>query len=676
MIYTKLVLQDFRQFLGRQELTFSSDKEKTVTLIHAENGVGKTTFLNAIYWCLYGHILPGTFDNELELVNDYARESEGVTSCSVELEFEHETDVYRIVRSYDETQKINSVDGFVVVGANQDPIRDIHEVIERIMPRAMGKYFLMAGETLQTLGRADTPKFLGAVRTILGFDHAEKVIGYLEGLMGRWNKELAKASRLDKKVRDAMQEKGKLVPEIEQMTARILEDVKTSNSFEQQLTEINEKLSKIKTEDLHHLNSRKLFVEKELQGIPRQRKNADANKAKMVQNFGYSIFGHSFFLDASKKLQDFTKDRKLPSGYKDIFIKELLEEGICICGTALTEGCKEHKSVESYYVGATTKEQETHIDKAKMAASQLQDMAEEYTKNLSFLIQREQLLDQAEADYKRELSALESQIDAIDDTEKDNLIRDQKFANEMYGNAHSSKYDHEKELQHLKERLDGANREIKQAGTGDQLLGELRQKEDFVEKVLALLSAEIVREDASAKTDVERFLNDKLEAFSRKSYRAQINNSFEFTLHKNSGAAIDKSTGEGKLLSIAFVSSLIELARERSGESSEYFVKGTVAPFAIDAPFTALDDSYRGAVAQFLPDCSEQFIVLISSGDWTDAVIKPLEDRIGKEYLLVAHSDADDSEKTIKDKIKIWGKEYPLTQYNAEKPHTSIQEIS
>ena len=129
MIYKRLVLNDFRQFLGRQELVFSTSEERNVTLIHAENGVGKTTFLNAIYWCLYGHFLPGTFDNEVDLVNDYRRETKGLKSCSVELQFEHESSEYRVVRSYDESNREQSVDGFKFVGSNQSPVNDIHEVI-------------------------------------------------------------------------------------------------------------------------------------------------------------------------------------------------------------------------------------------------------------------------------------------------------------------------------------------------------------------------------------------------------------------------------------------------------------------------------------------------------------------------------------------------------------------
>ena len=47
-------IQNFRQFLGVQTVKFSQDEEKSITVLRGENGSGKSNFLNAITWCLYG----------------------------------------------------------------------------------------------------------------------------------------------------------------------------------------------------------------------------------------------------------------------------------------------------------------------------------------------------------------------------------------------------------------------------------------------------------------------------------------------------------------------------------------------------------------------------------------------------------------------------------------------
>ena len=47
MILEKMILENFRVFEGTQEIVFSNDPIKNVTIIHAENGFGKTTLLKA-----------------------------------------------------------------------------------------------------------------------------------------------------------------------------------------------------------------------------------------------------------------------------------------------------------------------------------------------------------------------------------------------------------------------------------------------------------------------------------------------------------------------------------------------------------------------------------------------------------------------------------------------------
>ena len=52
----KIKLKNFRQFYGEQAIEFSVKKDKNVTLIHAENGFGKTTILNAVLWTLFNQV--------------------------------------------------------------------------------------------------------------------------------------------------------------------------------------------------------------------------------------------------------------------------------------------------------------------------------------------------------------------------------------------------------------------------------------------------------------------------------------------------------------------------------------------------------------------------------------------------------------------------------------------
>jgi DNA sulfur modification protein DndD len=49
----RIKFNNFRQFNGEHSIEFSTDAEKNITVIHGENGGGKTAILNAFKWAFY-----------------------------------------------------------------------------------------------------------------------------------------------------------------------------------------------------------------------------------------------------------------------------------------------------------------------------------------------------------------------------------------------------------------------------------------------------------------------------------------------------------------------------------------------------------------------------------------------------------------------------------------------
>ena len=46
-------IENFR-LLKKMDITLSQDSEKPITIIEGNNSAGKTSLINAMYWCLYG----------------------------------------------------------------------------------------------------------------------------------------------------------------------------------------------------------------------------------------------------------------------------------------------------------------------------------------------------------------------------------------------------------------------------------------------------------------------------------------------------------------------------------------------------------------------------------------------------------------------------------------------
>ena len=83
---------NFRQFYGDQTLEIAPPGRQNVTLIHAENGVGKTTLLNSVLWAFFGDTTK-RFEQRDQILNFTARK-EGRDTARVEVHFEHEGRTY------------------------------------------------------------------------------------------------------------------------------------------------------------------------------------------------------------------------------------------------------------------------------------------------------------------------------------------------------------------------------------------------------------------------------------------------------------------------------------------------------------------------------------------------------------------------------------------------------
>ena len=77
---------NFRRFYGSQTIEFSVDDEKSWTFVHAENGTGKSNFLSAINWVLYGELTKGSENPDNIINTTHALEKKQLAYAEVKLE--------------------------------------------------------------------------------------------------------------------------------------------------------------------------------------------------------------------------------------------------------------------------------------------------------------------------------------------------------------------------------------------------------------------------------------------------------------------------------------------------------------------------------------------------------------------------------------------------------------
>lgn len=157
MLLRSLVLNNVGVYRGRQQVRFSLDSERPVTLIGGCNGSGKTSLLHAIPLVLYGNrarwVLNGTYADYLNgLIH------RGTRTASIMLEFDRseagQQVRYTVERSWHRTRQRKASDR-LAVSSDGEPRPDLvagwAEFAEGIMPVAVAELAIFDGEKIESL---------------------------------------------------------------------------------------------------------------------------------------------------------------------------------------------------------------------------------------------------------------------------------------------------------------------------------------------------------------------------------------------------------------------------------------------------------------------------------------------------------------------------------------------
>ena len=165
----KIELQNFRQFYGEQSLTLSTNPIKNVTLVHAENTVGKTTLLNAVLWAFF-ELTTKKFENADDIICHDAI-SEGQSSAKVTVDFMDEDSEYTVSRTFSKGSNGSKtrLSAHRIVDGDHKRIDAGQTLIGSIIPKPMAKYFFFDGEAAETFAaEGNRQEVRKAVRDILG----------------------------------------------------------------------------------------------------------------------------------------------------------------------------------------------------------------------------------------------------------------------------------------------------------------------------------------------------------------------------------------------------------------------------------------------------------------------------------------------------------------------------
>ncbi len=677
MLLSSIKLVDFRQFYGEQVINFSTNDKKNITLIHAENGVGKTTILNAILWCFFEK-LSSDFEAKEDLICHQSVD-ENKKACRVEVSFIHDEKDYVALRRFKLQQRGTELKLYAVNDGNYAEIPNSKAFINSILPSDMAEYFFFHGEGISNISKKGSgDKFRKAIRDILGFTFAETAIIDLKYIESKWTKSMGELGKGQRVVEDAIKEKGTLegaVHTIEKNIGKLNAKIK---ELDDSIKKLDRQIRESGHDQAKSIQTQINQLEREKGTLLRLIKDENLKRQSLIQKYGWAIIGH----ELAQKTIDFIDEEdhkaRIPSPYDEKFVKNIISKHECICGRELVEGSREYNLVLDLVEDANTAGIRDKIHKAKSVGEKILVLCTEFLGEAQSAEGKLNTYHKRVGQIEGDIEDLQKQLSEISQGSVD-IIQDELLACKRARDKAVLELGSQSEkLKRVKARIVELDKIIDRAGGEDEKIARLRSAQKLTTALIERCQSRLEEFEQDAKNIVARDVNEILTDFSRKNYRVSLSDDFDFELVKDDGKKVAKSKGENLLLNLSFVSALIKLASDRVGASGDFLDSGSIAPFVIDAPFGELDETYKGATAMFLPERSQQLVLLLSSSHWKGTVETNIRDRVGAEYVLISHKKKVD-EVSTKDKpideLEICGKKFQLSLYDQERECTYIEEV-
>ncbi|WP_282732437.1 hypothetical protein [Flavobacterium yafengii] len=216
MKINKILFQNFRIYKGNNEIIFSPNASKNISIIAGKNGFGKTTFLTSLIWVFYGKMMSEVEDKyrkDIKNAGGYEKFLKTLLNRDIKSEFENNSNSSPILsveielkdllipsipcksvilkRSYDLRTETEDLKIFID-GLENELTKEVgYEVFinDFILPREIAKFFFFDAEKIVSLAEAKSKSELRnlskAYSEVLGIKKYEDLKKNLETLLSK-----------------------------------------------------------------------------------------------------------------------------------------------------------------------------------------------------------------------------------------------------------------------------------------------------------------------------------------------------------------------------------------------------------------------------------------------------------------------------------------------------------
>ncbi|MFJ7850000.1 AAA family ATPase [Peribacillus sp. NPDC097206] len=641
MLIEEIELKNFRQYLDTQTIIFSKSPTRNVTVIHGENGSGKTALLNAFSWCFYGKIdLP----NEKNIINEHAIKSADPreeVEGSVTIKFSDHEKLYILSRKI--TARIGNGGEITYTepelqldyknNGNLENISNPTNEINRILPENLRSYFFFDGERIDNLSKDNsTNEVKDAIKNIMGLEILERAVKHTKDASTKFRSEL-------KNYGDP--QTVHLIEEIEELELkkRDLEDRKkllfsNLDATKKQVKEIENKLKLIE-------GSQKLQEEKEKKDIEFENIQTELNKltkeiTEFVSRSGYIAFSYT----PINKSESIINEKEFESGglpgiRSSVLIDELVERGECMCGTEIKENSSSYAHLMRVKETLPPQSLDSAIVNFRSNIKTIKSERSRFYVLLKEMKQKEISLQGVKRRINEEILEIKSKLNEKDSEEiSDLLIKLEKLEIN-----HSSI---ERDIGGVEIKLGQVTTQLHEKEKEQKKINSIADKAQLAQKridacqvlVQSMDSIYQIREKL-VRIQLQEKISDVYKQFLRKGYHIRLSEQYALNVFNQDDNKVGMSQGERQITSLSFIGAIVDLARDQfNKEIKNSFEEGGIYPLVMDSPFGALDSDHRERIAKGIHKLSDQVIVIVSTSQWRGEVEGQMKEFIGKEYHL------------------------------------------
>lgn len=646
-----LAMKNYRPYRDFFQINFAhGGKEyngKNLTVIVGGNDFGKTNFLNAISWCIYGNEpykantkkkynqgagLDLKQDETLEVFVEVTMEKNDGEEILFRRsqEFKKRKDGV-IFQLYDPKFSIN-----IISNGDDKKVMEPNKFRDTHFPKGLQQYFLFDGERLLEWLNTDSEALKKAVGRLSHADLIDKVRSNTQKQLEDLTEEL---QEINFKKAENLQKKIVLEKAWEEDSNELNEVKKKKTQLEAKKDDLGEKIVRAGG-DPASLKKEIDILEKELSTLELQKKAIEGERSNYLLDSFYYIVGYPL-LDGLNQINESINEKSSSTEYifemseKDIDF--ILSKNECICGNHIDEGSNSYtkliefknklikKPVKTFEEKQFENIYDTFSENMERYPSNYEEKVSDFYQKISDIDEiidlKEELKEEKDEEYQE---ALENKIPDIkkelETTEKliEGLIKKESLL--------------ERSVEDTERKLRDVNEAIKIEESKEGIVTPIDSKIKFCRRIKEICDTLEKKFSDSIYEELEKVVNEEFQSIyngdgNRGKYEGiYIDKSLELTFKEVDGvesSVTDPSSGTQLALAVSFITA-INLS------------SGFKMPQIMDTSLGRWDNTLRRNFAETLPKYLEkiQMVFLFLDSEYNEEFEHLIAPYVGEKHVL------------------------------------------